>query len=182
MAHAGAKRVAFCRGEFDGADVELYKRSYFPARRRVGVGSVSKARTGVDSILVYTDDVAKRGAQRQRAPSRLELIHMILPTTTRWIAGAQGTHFSLRSMADKRGPARVGQYGDDFPPSTFAAKREAWLSASAHKSCELWMEALTGRRWSWKTHATFWNVQFLTMTTVGQSAAAAQLLRPTMPA
>ena len=55
------------------------------------VGSISKNDIVVDSILVYTDDAGATW-QRQRTPSRFELIHLDFVDDKRgWIVGAEGT-------------------------------------------------------------------------------------------
>lgn len=77
--------------EFDGAVVELYS-VRFPGKKKGWiVGSVSRRDRVIDSILVYTDDGGETW-RRQRAPSRLELIHIDFVSDKRgWIAGAGGT-------------------------------------------------------------------------------------------
>lgn len=77
--------------EFDGADVELYSVRFSSKKKGWVVGSVSKRELVIDSILLYTDDGGETW-QRQRAPSRLELIHIDFANDKRgWIAGAEGT-------------------------------------------------------------------------------------------
>ncbi len=81
----------FLPREFDGAVVELYSVRFPSKKKGWVVGSVSKRDLVVDSILVYTTDAGQTW-QRQRAPSRLELIHMDFDNEKRgWIAGAGGT-------------------------------------------------------------------------------------------
>jgi photosystem II stability/assembly factor-like uncharacterized protein len=81
----------FLPGEFDGADVELYSVRFSSKKKGWVVGSVSKHETVIDSILLYTDDGGDTW-QRQRAPSRLELIHIDFANDKRgWISGAEGT-------------------------------------------------------------------------------------------
>jgi photosystem II stability/assembly factor-like uncharacterized protein len=77
--------------EFDGADVELYSVRFSSKKKGWVVGSVSKRDRVTDSILLYTDNAGETW-QRQRAPSRLELIHIDFANDKRgWIAGAAGT-------------------------------------------------------------------------------------------
>ena len=81
----------FLPAEFDGADIELYSVRFSSKKKGWVVGSVSKRDRVIDSILVYTDDAGETW-QRQRAPSRLELIHIDFANDKRgWIAGAAGT-------------------------------------------------------------------------------------------
>lgn len=81
----------FLPGEFDGADVELYSVRFSSKKKGWVVGSVSKRDRVVDSILVYTENAGETW-QRQRAPSRLELIHIDFANDKRgWIVGAEGT-------------------------------------------------------------------------------------------
>ena len=81
----------FLPGEFGGADVELYSVRFSSKKKGWVVGSVSRSETVVDSILLYTDNAGETW-QRQRAPSRLELIHIDFANDKRgWISGADGT-------------------------------------------------------------------------------------------
>ena len=77
--------------EFNGADVELYSVRFSSKKKGWVVGSVSKRERVIDSILLYTDDAGETWL-RQRAPSRLELIHLDFANDKRgWITGAEGT-------------------------------------------------------------------------------------------
>jgi photosystem II stability/assembly factor-like uncharacterized protein len=81
----------FLPREFDGADVELYSVGFSSKKKGWVVGSVSKRERVIDSILVYTDNGGESW-QRQRAPSRLELIHIDFADEKHgWIAGTEGT-------------------------------------------------------------------------------------------
>ena len=81
----------FLPGEFGGADIELYSVRFSSKKKGWVVGSVSKRERVVDSILLYTDNAGETW-QRQRAPSRLELIHIDFANDKRgWISGANGT-------------------------------------------------------------------------------------------
>jgi photosystem II stability/assembly factor-like uncharacterized protein len=81
----------FLPREFDGADVELYSVRFSSKKKGWVVGSVSKRERVVDSILLYTDNGGETW-QRQRTPSRLELIHIDFANDKRgWITGADGT-------------------------------------------------------------------------------------------
>jgi photosystem II stability/assembly factor-like uncharacterized protein len=81
----------FLPREFDGADVELYSVRFSSKKKGWVVGSVSRRERVVDSILLYTDNGGETWL-RQRAPSRLELIHIDFANDKRgWITGADGT-------------------------------------------------------------------------------------------
>ena len=81
----------FLPTEFEGADVELYSVRFSSKKRGWVVGSVSEKDRVIDSILVYTDDAGETW-RRQRAPSRLELIHVDFVNDRRgWIVGDGGT-------------------------------------------------------------------------------------------
>ena len=81
----------FSPRDFDGADIELYSVRFSSKKKGWVVGSVSKRERVVDSILLYTEDAGETW-QRQRAPSRLELIHIDFANDKRgWISGANGT-------------------------------------------------------------------------------------------
>lgn len=81
----------FLPSEFDGADVELYSIRFSSKKKGWVVGSVSKRERVIDSILLFTDNAGETW-QRQRAPSRLELIHIDFANDKRgWITGADGT-------------------------------------------------------------------------------------------
>ncbi len=81
----------FLPREFDGASVELYSVRFPSKKKGWVVGSVSRRDRVVDSILVNTTDGGVTW-QRQRVPSRLELIHLDFDNDKRgWIVGAGGT-------------------------------------------------------------------------------------------
>lgn len=80
----------FISAEFQGATAELYSVRFSSKRKGWVVGSISKNDIVVDSILVYTDDAGNTW-QRQRAPSRFELIHLdFVDDKHGWIVGAEG--------------------------------------------------------------------------------------------
>jgi photosystem II stability/assembly factor-like uncharacterized protein len=94
------KSRSFLPEEFDGAEVELYSVRFSSKNKGWVVGSVSRRDRVVDSILVYTDD-AGQSWRRQRAPSRLELIHIDFVSDKRgWIVGADGTVLFTRDAGD----------------------------------------------------------------------------------
>ena len=94
------KSRTFLPEEFEGAEVELYSVRFSSKNKGWVVGSVSKGERVVDSILVYTDD-AGQSWRRQRAPSRLELIHIDFVSDKRgWIVGADGTILFTRDSGE----------------------------------------------------------------------------------
>ena len=81
----------FLPSEFDGATVELYSVRFSSKKKGWVVGLVSKLDRVIDSILVYTNNEGETW-QRQRAPTRSELIHIDFDNDRRgWIVGAEGT-------------------------------------------------------------------------------------------
>ena len=90
----------FLPAEFEGALVELYSVRFSSKKRGWVVGSVSRHDRVIDSILVHTDDGGETW-QRQRAPSRLELIHIDFVNDKRgWIVGNGGTILNTRDGGD----------------------------------------------------------------------------------
>jgi len=86
----------FLPSEFEGASVELYSVRFPSKKRGWVVGSVSSQDRVIDSILVHTDDGGETW-QRQRAPSRLELIHIDFVNDKHgWIVGNGGTILKTR--------------------------------------------------------------------------------------
>ena len=108
----------FLPEEFDGADVELYSVRFSSKKKGWVVGSISKRERVVDSILVYTDDGGETW-QRQRAPSRTELIHIDFVSDKRgWIVGEGGTILFTRdggaSWTRQKVPTNRTIYHVDF--------------------------------------------------------------------
>ena len=98
----------FLPAEFQGATAELYSVRFSSKRKGWVVGSISKNDIVVDSILVYTDDAGMTW-QRQRAPSRFELIHLdFVDDKHGWIVGADGTIL----YTDDEGHTWTGQHSD----------------------------------------------------------------------
>jgi photosystem II stability/assembly factor-like uncharacterized protein len=80
----------FAPTELSGATAELYSVRFSGKKKGWVVGSISKNDDVIDSILVYTDNAGDTW-QRQRAPSRTELIHIDFVNEKRgWIVGAHG--------------------------------------------------------------------------------------------
>jgi photosystem II stability/assembly factor-like uncharacterized protein len=81
----------FMPADFDNAMPELYSVRFSGKKKGWIVGSVSRRDRVVDSLLIYTDD-SGTSWQRQRVPTREELIHLDFVSDKRgWIVGASGT-------------------------------------------------------------------------------------------
>jgi photosystem II stability/assembly factor-like uncharacterized protein len=77
--------------DFGGAQPELYSVRFSGKKRGWVVGSISRDDVVVDSLVIYTDDAGKSW-QRQRVPTRQELIHVDFADEKRgWIVGVGGT-------------------------------------------------------------------------------------------
>jgi photosystem II stability/assembly factor-like uncharacterized protein len=77
--------------DFGGATAELYSVRFSGKKRGWVVGSVSRKDVVVDSLVIYTNDGGKSW-QRQRVPTREELIHLDFADEKRgWIVGVGGT-------------------------------------------------------------------------------------------
>ncbi len=108
----------FSPEEFDGADVKLYSVRFANKKKGWVVGSISKRERVIDSVLVYTDDGGETW-RRQRAPSRLELIHVDFVSDKRgWIVGDGGTILFTRdggqSWTQQKAPVSGTFYHVDF--------------------------------------------------------------------
>ncbi len=109
------KSRSFLPEEFEGAEVELYSVRFSSKNKGWVVGSVSKRERVVDSILVYTDD-AGQSWRRQRAPSRLELIHIDFVSDKRgWIVGADGTILFTRDSGESWTKQNTGTNAHPLP-------------------------------------------------------------------
>lgn len=77
--------------DFGGAQPELYSVRFSGKKRGWVVGSISRDDVVVDSLVIYTDDAGKSW-QRQRVPTKQELIHVDFADEKRgWIVGVGGT-------------------------------------------------------------------------------------------
>ncbi|MDQ3820876.1 MAG: YCF48-related protein [Acidobacteriota bacterium] len=77
--------------DFGGAQPELYSVRFSGKKRGWVVGSISSKDVVVDSLVIYTDDGGKSW-QRQRVPTKQELIHVDFADEKRgWIVGVGGT-------------------------------------------------------------------------------------------
>jgi len=112
------KLKIFSPEDFEGADIELYSLRFSSKKKGWAVGSVSKRDRVVDSVLVYTEDGGETW-RRQRAPSRLELIHIDFVSDKRgWIVGDGGTILFTRdggqSWTKQSAGVNVTLYHIDF--------------------------------------------------------------------
>jgi photosystem II stability/assembly factor-like uncharacterized protein len=108
----------FLPSEFNGAAAELYSVRFSSKKKGWVVGSISKNDIIVDSILVFTDDGGDTW-QRQRAPSRAELIHLdFVDDKHGWIVGAEGailrTFDGGQSWNRQRSDTKATLYHVDF--------------------------------------------------------------------
>ena len=139
----------FLPAEFDGGAVELYSVRFSSKNKGWVVGSISKGDRVIDSILLYTDD-GGTSWQRQRVPSKSELIHIDFDNDRRgWIVGAGGmiintidggttwniqksgtsaTLFHVEFRNDKKGWA-VGERGTILKTTDGG---NTWTSVTAH--------------------------------------------------
>jgi len=105
------KLKIFSPEDFEGADIELYSLRFSSKKKGWAVGSVSKRDRVVDSVLVYTEDGGETW-RRQRAPSRLELIHIDFVSDKRgWIVGDAGTILFTRDAGASWVKQNVGISG-----------------------------------------------------------------------
>lgn len=104
--------------DFGGATPELYSVRFSGKKRGWIVGSISNNDKVVDSLVVYTDDGGKSW-QRQRVPTRQELIHLDFADEKRgWIVGAGGTILHTEdggeSWAEQQSKTKATLYHVDF--------------------------------------------------------------------
>ena len=98
----------FMPADFDRAMPELYSVRFSGKKKGWVVGSVSRRDTVVDSLLIYTDD-SGASWQRQRVPTREELIHLDFVSDKRgWIVGASGTILYTENGGETWTPQRTG--------------------------------------------------------------------------
>jgi photosystem II stability/assembly factor-like uncharacterized protein len=150
----------FLPAEFDGADVELYSVRFSSKKKGWVVGSVSKRDRVIDSILLFTDNGGETW-QRQRAPSRLELIHIDFANDKRgWIAGTEGTILSTVDGGQTWGKQKSGTTATIFHIDFRSEKRGL---AVGEKGTVL-QTADGGENWipvAVKVRSTLLNVQFV---------------------
>ena len=111
--------------DFGGALPELYSVRFSGKKRGWVVGSISNNDVVVDSLVIYTNDGGKSW-QRQRLPTRQELIHVDFADEKRgWIVGAGGTILHTEdggeTWAEQRSGTRATLYHVDF-----RNEREGW--------------------------------------------------------
>jgi photosystem II stability/assembly factor-like uncharacterized protein len=150
----------FQPAEFNGATAELYSVRFSSKKKGWVVGSVSKDDRVTDSILVYTDDGGNTW-QRQRAPSRTELIHIDFVDEKRgWIVGAQGVILHTIDGGQNWMAQRSGTK-DTIYHVDFRDERRGW-AVGEHGTILRTMDG--GETWTAvesPVRATFLSVQFV---------------------
>lgn len=104
--------------DFNGAIPELYSVRFSGKKRGWVVGSISKDDVVVDSLVIYTDDGGKSW-QRQRVPTKQELIHVDFADEKRgWIVGVGGTVLHTNdggeTWAEQQSNTKATLYHVDF--------------------------------------------------------------------
>ncbi|HEX8889687.1 MAG TPA: YCF48-related protein [Pyrinomonadaceae bacterium] len=104
--------------DFGGAMPELYSVRFSGKKRGWVVGSISKNDVVVDSLVIYTNDGGKSW-QRQKVPTRKELIHLDFADEKRgWIVGDGGvilhTDDGGETWSEQLSNTKVTLYHVDF--------------------------------------------------------------------
>jgi photosystem II stability/assembly factor-like uncharacterized protein len=104
--------------DFGGAQPELYSVRFSGKKRGWVVGSISADDVVIDSLVIYTDDAGKSW-QRQRVPTKQELIHVDFADEKRgWIVGVGGTILHTEdggeTWAEQRSTTTATLYHVDF--------------------------------------------------------------------
>lgn len=104
--------------DFGGSMPELYSVRFSGKKRGWVVGSISSNDVVVDSLVIYTNDGGKSW-QRQRVPTKQELIHVDFADEKRgWIVGAGGTIMHTddggETWAEQQSNTRATLYHVDF--------------------------------------------------------------------
>jgi photosystem II stability/assembly factor-like uncharacterized protein len=149
----------FLPSEFQGATAELYSVRFSSKKKGWVVGSISKNDAIVDSILVFTDDAGDTW-QRQRAPSRLELIHLdFVDDKHGWIVGADGailhTFDGGASWSRQHSDTKATLYHIDFRDKTGWAVGERGTVLRTTDAGETWTPVES------KVRSTLLSVQFV---------------------
>lgn len=150
----------FQPAEFQGATAELYSVRFSSKKKGWVVGSISRNDRVIDSILVYTDDAGLTW-QRQRAPSRFELMHLdFVDDKHGWIVGADGailyTFDEGRSWTRQRSDTTATLFHIDFRSSKNGwAVGERGTILRTTDGGETWLAVEP------KTRATLLSVQFV---------------------
>ena len=144
----------FLPREFDGADVELYSVRFPSKKKGWVVGSVSKNDRVVDSILLFTENGGETW-QRQRAPSRLELIHIDFDNDKRgWIVGTGGTILATID-AGQTWTKQESKVTGTIYHVIFAARKEDWRLVNEESFCGPRTADSAGRRSRCKSDRRF---------------------------
>lgn len=104
--------------DFGGAMPELYSVRFSGKKRGWVVGSISNNDVVVDSLVIYTNDGGKSW-QRQRVPTKQELIHLDFADEKRgWIVGVGGTILHTddggETWAEQQSGTKATLYHVDF--------------------------------------------------------------------
>jgi photosystem II stability/assembly factor-like uncharacterized protein len=150
----------FLPGEFNGATVELYSVRFSSKKKGWVVGSISKNDSVIDSIVIYTDDQGLTW-QRQRAPSRFELIHLdFVDDKHGWIVGENGAILCTldggQSWTKQNSGTNATLYHVDFRDD-----KKGW---AVGKRGTILKTLDAGQTWTAipsQTDATLWSVQFV---------------------
>jgi photosystem II stability/assembly factor-like uncharacterized protein len=111
--------------DFDNALPELYSVRFSGKKKGWIVGSASRRDVVVDSLLIYTDD-GGASWQRQRVPTRRELIHLDFVGDKRgWIVGASGTILYTADGGETWTPQRSGTTATLYHVD-FRTERTGW--------------------------------------------------------
>ncbi|HYN85084.1 MAG TPA: YCF48-related protein [Pyrinomonadaceae bacterium] len=110
---------------FGGAEPELYSVRFTSKKRGWIVGSLSRRERVEDSLVLYTED-GGTSWQRQRVPTRSELVNLDFSGDKRgWIVGASGTVLHTRDGGQTWTLQRSGTTADLYNVD-FRNEKEGW--------------------------------------------------------
>ena len=145
--------------DFGGAQPELYSVRFSGTKRGWVVGSISADERVVDSLVIYTDDAGKSW-QRQRVPTKQELIHVDFADEKRgWIVGVGGTILHTEdggeTWAEQLSNTKATLYHVDF-----RNERVGWAVGERATILRTTDGGLTWLAVEVKVRATFLSVEF----------------------
>ena len=145
--------------DFGGAQPELYSVRFSGKKRGWVVGSISADDVVVDSLVIYTDDAGKSW-QRQRVPTKQELIHVDFADEKRgWIVGVSGTILHTadggETWAEQLSNTKATLYHVDF-----RNERIGWAVGERATILRTTDGGLTWTPVEVKVRATFLSVEF----------------------
>lgn len=145
--------------DFGGAQPELYSVRFSGKKRGWVVGSISANDMVVDSLVIYTDDAGKSW-QRQRVPTKQELIHVDFADEKRgWIVGVGGTILHTEdggeTWAEQLSNTKATLYHVDF-----RNERVGWAVGERATILRTTDGGLTWLAVGAKVRATFLSVEF----------------------